>query len=117
MPVCPRCQQSIQAATLQCPRCQLPLKAYGHPGIQLHRAEADRFLCPDCTYHADNTCNFPQRPLAKTCTLYQSQSAIAADFSTAPQPAPLQLSWVWFRRNLAWWVLAGLLLISLLIAI
>lgn len=50
------------------------LKAYGHPGITLHRAVGDTPLCESCTYHADDTCNFPQRPLAQECTLYDDMN-------------------------------------------
>ncbi|NJL85362.1 MAG: zinc ribbon domain-containing protein [Leptolyngbyaceae cyanobacterium SM1_1_3] len=114
MPVCPRCQQSIQATAIQCPRCQLTLKAHGHPGIELYRADEGAFLCPDCIYHADNSCNFPQRPLARSCTLYQPESAIAVE---PTHKNTFSLNRIWLRRNRVWLVLAGLLLISLLIAI
>lgn len=69
---CPRCHRPIDSNAITCPHCRLTLKAYGHPGIPLHRAKDNNYLCDSCIYHADNTCNFPQRPQAKECTLYQN---------------------------------------------
>jgi hypothetical protein len=42
MPNCPRCHQSINPQAVTCPYCRTPLKAYGHPGIPLHRATGER---------------------------------------------------------------------------
>jgi hypothetical protein len=69
---CPHCHQLVDSQAISCPYCRTTLKAYGHPGIPLHRATGDGYLCDTCTYHADDTCNFPQRPYAKDCTLYQN---------------------------------------------
>jgi len=74
MPNCPRCHQPIDAQAVSCPYCRTSLKAYGHPGIPLHRADGEEPLCQSCTYHADDTCTFPQRPYARECTLYQNFS-------------------------------------------
>ncbi|MEL7521166.1 MAG: hypothetical protein AAF171_26385, partial [Cyanobacteria bacterium P01_A01_bin.116] len=72
MPTCPRCDRAIASTALRCPHCNLALKAHGHPGIDLHRADASGpSLCATCAYDADDTCNFPKRPHAMTCTLYQ----------------------------------------------
>lgn len=109
MPTCPRCQQSVTATAIECPTCQLTLKAHGHPGIDLHRAEGSESLCDTCTYHFDNTCNFPQRPLAQTCTLYQDQRVPLAPMPTYTIP--------WWRRYAGWLALAALVLLSLLIAL
>ncbi len=68
---CPRCDQLVDSQAITCPNCRIVLKAYGHPGIPLHRAPGKEYLCDTCTYHSDNTCNFPQRPYAKECILYQ----------------------------------------------
>lgn len=68
---CPQCQQLINSEAIACPHCYTSLKAYGHPGITLHRA-TEGYLCDTCTYHADNSCNFPQYPQAKSCTLYEN---------------------------------------------
>lgn len=63
--LCPRCHQSIDSQAVACPYCRIEIKAFGHPGIPLHRAEGTSFLCNSCTYHADDSCNFPQRPYAQ----------------------------------------------------
>lgn len=83
MPLCPRCQATLAVDAVQCARCGLVLKAHGHPGIPLHRAAAGDSLCDRCTYHLDDSCTFPQRPYAQTCTLYQ-----AIDGSSAERDAP-----------------------------
>ena len=69
---CPKCHQQVKFEDVICKYCRTELKAFGHPGIPLHRAEKDTFLCDSCTYHCDDTCNYPQRPYAKTCTMYQN---------------------------------------------
>ncbi|MEO0376929.1 MAG: zinc ribbon domain-containing protein [Cyanobacteria bacterium P01_A01_bin.17] len=71
MSTCPRCNYSLQQAAVSCPQCGTALTAYGHPGIPLHQAQDDAFLCATCVYDLDDTCTFPQRPRAKTCTLYK----------------------------------------------
>lgn len=74
MPNCHRCHQVISSQAITCPHCGTVLKAFGHPGITLHRAVGDTPLCESCTYHADDTCNFPQRPYALECTLYDDMN-------------------------------------------
>lgn len=74
MTACPHCHQPIDSQAVSCPHCRYQLKAFGHPGIPLYHAEKDVFLCDTCIYHHDDSCNFPQRPYAKTCTLYHHQS-------------------------------------------
>ncbi|MGF1571272.1 MAG: hypothetical protein ACFCVD_24890 [Nodosilinea sp.] len=108
---CPRCQAPIEPSTIQCPRCQLILKAHGHPGIPLHRPQGDEALCVTCQYDADDTCNFPQRPQAQTCTLYRSTN----------QPSTLDLPPISKREEIGFWLrnhrgmigIVGLLLLSL----
>lgn len=39
--------------------------------VVLHKAWGDEPLCHSCTYHLDNTCTVPERPMIKECTLYQ----------------------------------------------
>jgi hypothetical protein len=67
---CPRCHQIINSQAITCPQCQLLLKAYGHPGIPLYRAQENDYLCNSCSYHFDHTCNFPKYPHAQECILY-----------------------------------------------
>lgn len=117
MPNCPRCHQSVDALAVSCPYCRTPLKAYGHPGIPLHRANGEEPLCRSCTYHADDSCTFPQRPYARECTLYQdiAQKHLAAQ-QLNKNISPAIAIQNWFRRNQVWLILLGLLVVSFLIA-
>ena len=108
---CPRCHQPVSAEAVPCPHCTLTLKAHGHPGIPLHRATGVVSLCHDCLYHHDDTCTFPQRPTAVTCTLYVSQNASPAD--APPRRAPRR----WTGRTRPWLLLGLLLIISLVVAL
>ncbi|MFP4222385.1 MAG: zinc ribbon domain-containing protein [Phormidium sp.] len=111
MSSCPRCQQPVRHDDVSCPHCGYQLKAFGHPGIPLYRANPEEPLCLTCTYHLDDSCNFPKRPHAQTCTLYQN---IDEPILTPPprrQPAP------WYRRNPTLVGVLGLLAISLILAL
>ncbi len=108
---CPRCQATIEPTTIRCPRCQLTLKAHGHPGIPLHRTEGDGPLCATCVYDADDTCNFPQRPHAETCTLYRSEKT--AEELALPKPSLGQQVGFWLRNHRGLVGIVGLLLLSL----
>lgn len=101
MPNCPRCHQPVNSKAVNCPYCKTPLKAYGHPGITLHRATGDQPLCTTCTYHADDTCTFPQRPLAKECTIYHDISVqkLETDKIYNPRRGLLELVRIWCQRN------------------
>jgi hypothetical protein len=70
MSICPRCQQPVDEQAISCPYCNNPLKAFGHPGIPLYQSQDNTWLCDRCIYDRDDTCNFPQRPYAKSCTLF-----------------------------------------------
>ena len=115
MPNCPRCHQLVDAQAVSCPQCRMPLKAYGHPGITLHRATGTEYLCQSCTYHADDTCTFPQRPYAKECTLYQNINWSQLEASQSYRPSPAIVLKSWFRRHQVWLILLGLLFVSFLI--
>ncbi len=114
---CPRCHQLVDNQAITCPYCRTTLKAYGHPGIPLHRAMGDEYLCESCTYHADNTCNFPQRPYAKDCTLYdnldKSQSNLQQQHYTSNLGTTVKS---WIKRNQALVLVLALLCVCLLIA-
>jgi hypothetical protein len=114
MPVCPRCQQFVETQAVTCPTCRLALKAHGHPGIPLFRAEEDEYLCQTCAYHEDDTCNFPQRPFAKECTLYYNPQSVQ---SPTYSPGWQAVCKNWLRRHTTLLIVAGLLLISLFIAL
>lgn len=113
MPTCPRCQQFVESRAIECPTCRLTLKAHGHPGMTLHRAIGETYLCQTCTYDADDTCNFPKRPYAQECTLYHNSSKPVAP----PVYKPALFSATWFRRYSVWLALGGLLAISIAIAL
>lgn len=115
---CPRCHQPVNPQAVTCPHCRTELKAYGHPGIPLHRASGEGYLCDSCTYHADDTCNFPQRPYAKECILYQnleeSKLQIQQQGYTISLGATIR---GWVRRHRALLLLLGLLFICFLIVL
>jgi transposase-like protein len=108
----------VNSQAVTCPHCGTELKAYGHPGIPLHRATGKEYLCDSCTYHADDTCNFPQRPFAKECILYENieeskqylqQQRYANSFGATVKN--------WIKRNQALLLLLALLFVCLIIAL
>ncbi|WP_445634241.1 hypothetical protein [Nostoc sp. DSM 114161] len=115
---CPRCHQQIESQAISCPYCRITLKAYGHPGIPLHRATGDGYLCDTCTYHADDSCNFPQRPYAKDCTLYQNIEETKLDLEQQRYSKSFAVTVkTWLQRNQALLLLLALLLLCLLFVI
>lgn len=101
MPQCPQCHQPIDSQAVICPHCRTPLKAYGHPGITLHRSPTGTYLCETCTYHADDSCTYPQRPYAQECTLYDDLEARQQEVELWQQLQKRQkLDWrSWYRRH------------------
>ncbi|UBF24809.1 zinc ribbon domain-containing protein [Kovacikia minuta CCNUW1] len=116
MPECPRCHQAVDTQAIACPFCRTPLKAYGHPGVPLYRATGKEPLCLTCTYHEDDSCTFPQRPDAMECTLYSDRTKPNLT-KTQPGYTGSFLVKTWFKRNLTWIMLLGLLLFSLLLVL
>jgi hypothetical protein len=83
--------------------------------MPLHRATEGEPLCDTCLYHADDTCNFPQRPYATECTLYR-------DRTPPPEPPKQQLNWrrslrIWCQRHRGLLTLAVLVVVSIIVAI
>ena len=113
---CPRCHQTVDSQAITCPYCQVPLKAFGHPGIPLYQAEPEKYLCNNCLYHSDDSCNFPQRPYARDCTLFHDQSEpLVPDFSyNTNHNSWLKIVKFWFQRYTIWWLFLTLILISFL---
>jgi Double zinc ribbon len=116
---CPRCHQLIDNQALKCPYCRTLLKAYGHPGIPLHQATDVYFLCDRCIYDEDDTCNYPQRPYAKTCTLFHDKSKpLLGDVKHfCYNNTPWQIATAWCRRNRGLLILFALIVFSLAIAL
>ncbi|WP_341528063.1 zinc ribbon domain-containing protein [Nostoc sp. UHCC 0302] len=115
---CPRCHQLIDSQAINCPYCRTTLKAYGHPGIPLYRATGDAYLCDTCTYHIDDTCNFPKRPYAKDCTLYQNSEEMKLELEKQRNANSFAVTVKnWIKRNQALMLLVGLLLVCLLIVL
>ncbi|MGK7932348.1 MAG: zinc ribbon domain-containing protein [Microcystaceae cyanobacterium] len=119
MNTCPKCHQTIDSQAVICPYCQETLKAFGHPGMPLYQANKGEYLCDNCIYHADDSCDFPQRPYAKTCTLYQSPEMAVSDKITQPlyPTAPIQKIKVWSSRHRRLLLLMAILLVSLVITL
>ncbi|WP_373527890.1 hypothetical protein [Nostoc sp.] len=115
---CPRCHQLVDNQAINCPYCRTTLKAYGHPGIPLHRATGDGYLCDTCTYHADDTCNFPQRPYAKNCTLYQNIEETKLELQQQRHTNSFAVTVkIWVKGNQALLLVLSLLLVCLLFVI
>lgn len=115
MPNCPRCHQPVKPQAVECPHCRAVLKAYGHPGIPVHRATGEASLCDTCTYHEDDSCTFPKRPYAKECTLYQDRAL--KDLYQKQQQNSRPSMRLWLRRNTIWFVLLGLIGFSFIVAL
>ncbi|MBD2578488.1 zinc ribbon domain-containing protein [Oscillatoria sp. FACHB-1406] len=118
MPSCPQCDNPVTTDALRCPHCNETLKAFGHPGIPLHRATKQASLCESCLYDRDDSCTFPQRPDAKTCTLYRDVSQL--------QPETERVTYrvggmaglkAWCDLNRGWLMAGGLLGASLWLAL
>lgn len=118
MPSCPKCKQPVDTQTVICPHCQNQLKAYGHPGIPLYQSEDNSSLCDRCTYHLDDTCNFPQRPDALSCTLFHDA---ATPLVPQPEIPASRLGWRgvqnWLYRYRGAIAIAILILISVVVAL
>jgi len=118
MPNCPRCHQTVDSQAVNCPYCRTPLKAFGHPGIPLHRAAGDEALCKTCTYHLDDSCTFPQRPYATECTLYQNiEQKQLEEEQRQKSKSPTVVLQNWVKRNQSLLLILGLLLVCFLIAL
>lgn len=119
MPTCPKCQQPVDTQAIKCPYCQTTLKAYGHPGIPLHQASKDEFLCDRCLYHDNDSCTYSKRPYAKTCTLFHDKTQpLILEKIIAPKPTnPFKTLQRWSYRHRGLLLILGLIGISLAIAL
>ncbi len=115
MAECPRCHTPVDTQAIACPYCKNPLKAFGHPGIPLHQS-SEGYLCETCVYHHDETCNFPKYPYAKDCTLYTDISTPMGEPDLPALPLSTNLN-RWIRRHSTLLLFAGLMLVSVAIAL
>lgn len=83
--------------------------------MPLYRASGKEPLCVTCVYHEDDSCNFPKRPYAMDCTLYNDHAKQQALPQSGYTPGFLLQTWL--KRNVAWLLLLALLLVSLLVAL
>lgn len=114
---CPRCHQLIDSQSISCPHCRITLKAYGHPGIPLHRSVGNEYLCTTCVYDQDDSCNFRKRPYAQDCTLYQNLQAskLEQEQDNSSNFSRNVISWIKYHQGLV--LILVLLLVCLLIAV
>ncbi len=113
---CPRCHRPVSAKQSNCPICGETLKVFGHPGMPLYRSAAgEGFLCDTCTYHADDSCTFPQRPQAVSCTLYRDSRAVRFTASEVKSRYRAQLGWG--ERRYLWLGLGAILVLSLVLTL
>lgn len=115
---CSRCKQPVDSQAVNCPHCNNLLKAFGHPGMPLYQSEDNTWLCDRCIYHEDDTCNFPQRPYAKSCTLFHdsSQPLIAEAINPASQEGYAGIK-NWLYRNRGLMAIATLIVFSVWFAL
>jgi hypothetical protein len=95
------------------------LKAYGHPGIPLYQASGSDFLCDRCTYHEDDTCNYPQRPYAQSCIMFHDKAKPLVEEKSSRYFTHKGFGSVsaWCRRNQGLLLLIGLVIVSVAIAL
>ncbi|MFM2064434.1 MAG: hypothetical protein RLZZ507_4105 [Cyanobacteriota bacterium] len=115
---CPRCHQLINSQAITCPHCRITLKAFGHPGIPLHSAVGNEYLCETCVYHQDDSCNFPKRPYAQDCTLYQNLEESQLELEKQTNNSGLSTNIKsWLKRNQGLVLLIAILFVCLLISL
>ena len=114
MPSCPKCKQPVDSQAVICPHCKNTLKAFGHPGIPLYQSRDDSFLCDRCTYHLDDTCNFPKRPYAKSCTLFHDAGTPLVEVSGRARKLGIK-NWLYRYRGVI--AIALLILVSIALAL
>ncbi|MCC0178765.1 zinc ribbon domain-containing protein [Waterburya agarophytonicola K14] len=115
---CPKCKQPVDFQAIKCPNCNNSLKAFGHPGMPLYQSEDNSALCDRCTYDRDDSCNFPQRPQAKSCTLFHDADkplVVESTISKSTQGWTGIKNWLYRHRGLI--AIAFLILISILFAL
>lgn len=115
---CPRCHQPVDSQAVTCPKCNNQLKAFGHPGINLYQTTDEGWLCDRCIYHQDDSCNYPQRPYAKSCTLFHDYTVpLVEEKTTFTSRSGITGFKNWCFRNRGLIAIAIIILISVLLAL
>ncbi|ELS01912.1 hypothetical protein Xen7305DRAFT_00016190 [Xenococcus sp. PCC 7305] len=118
MSKCPRCNQSVKLEALVCPYCKNPLKAFGHAGIPLYQATDESFLCDRCFYLEDDSCNYPQRPYAKSCTMFHDkEKPLVEEPISSPARGFISEIKFWLGQHQGLSIILILILISVLLTI
>ena len=117
MPNCPKCNNIVDPQAITCPHCGNQLKGFGHPGIPLYQAEAGTYLCDLCYYHQDDSCNYPQRPTATSCTMFHDADTPLVDDSANYIPSGLESLRLWCDRNKGLLIVLGLVLFSVVLVL
>lgn len=73
-------------------------------------------LCETCTYDADDSCTFPQRPHARECTLYHNRLQ-SPPLTVEYRPGLASSVTAWIKRHTLWVGLLILLMISVVMAL
>lgn len=118
MPTCPQCKQPVNSQAVSCPKCNNTLKAFGHPGMPLYQSDDRSFLCERCTYDRDDSCNYPKRPYARTCTLFHdAQTPLVAEIEIprSQQGANRIKNWLYRYRGII--AIALLIVLSIMFAL
>lgn len=93
----------------------------GHVGIPLHQAADGEVLCETCTYHRDDSCNYPLRPQAKDCTLYvddRKPVETSVYYSTTRRRASAgDAIAAWVQQNTVLAIIIALVAVSLLMTL
>ena len=113
---CPKCDRPVDSQAIKCPHCNNSLKAFGHPGIPLYQAETGTYLCDRCYYHQDDSCNYPQRPYAKTCTMFHdANQPLTAETTQSQNPSAVVSFQLWCDRNKGLLWIIGLVCFSIVL--
>ena len=115
---CPKCDRLVEIQAVKCPYCGNPLKGFGHPGIPLYQAESGTSLCDRCYYHQDDSCNYPQRPLASSCTMFHdADTPLVSDDSPVNNSGGVVGLKLWCDRNRGLLFVFGLLVLSVVLVL
>ena len=117
MPNCPKCDRIVDLQAVKCSHCGNVLKGFGHPGIPLYQAESGTSLCDRCYYHQDDSCNYPQRTNATSCTMFHDADTPLVDESLNHTPSGLESLRLWCDRNKGLLIALGLVVLSVVIVL